>query len=143
MDECYVVTHHADTAAVIQDIKSGLEQDGLSDLVQEIRVGDEGSGNGANGPRTVHRRPELASTDIYQRIRLAEPETSDGERFVAEVTDATGESARFDSAYGVRMITDIVPNPWIGREIVGTLLDGLLARGFNDEKLGRQAGYLV
>ena len=62
LDECYVVTHHANTAAVIQGIKSGLEQDGLSDLVQEIRVGDEDSGNAANGPRTVHRRPELAGT---------------------------------------------------------------------------------
>jgi type III restriction enzyme len=41
------------------------------------------------------------------------------------------------------MITDIVPNPWIGWEIVGTLLDGLRARGFDDEKLGRQARYLL
>jgi type III restriction enzyme len=79
-----------------------------------------------------------------QRIRLAEPATSGGERFVAELSDATGEAAAaFDPAYAVRMITDIVPNPWVGRELVGSLLDGLRGRGFDDAKLGEHAGYLV
>ncbi len=32
LDECYVVTHHADTATVVTAIKSGLEEDGLGDL---------------------------------------------------------------------------------------------------------------
>lgn len=65
LDECYVVTHHADTASVVQDIKSGLERDGLSDLVQEIRVADDSGGADSNGPRTIQRRPSLAKTDIY------------------------------------------------------------------------------
>ena len=32
LDECYVVTHHADTATVVAAIKSGLEEDGLAHL---------------------------------------------------------------------------------------------------------------
>ncbi|MCF7979892.1 MAG: DEAD/DEAH box helicase family protein [Chromatiaceae bacterium] len=193
LDECYVLTHHADTAAVVQDIKSGLERDGLSDLVQEIRVADDSGEKTVNGPRSVQRRPALTGTDIYlprvlyiaddavrpldyeqdilfaldwsgldlapliadipdnlhaverqmQRIRLVEPETAGGERFVAELSDATGEATAFDPAYAVRMITDLVPNPWIGRTLVGRLLDGLRERGFDKTALGEHAGYLV
>jgi type III restriction enzyme len=36
LDECYVITHHADTAAVVGAIKNGLEQDGLGDLVLRV-----------------------------------------------------------------------------------------------------------
>ena len=47
------------------------------------------------------------------------------ERIVAEVMDATGERLAFDPAYAVRMLSDIVPNAWIDREIVGGLVAGL------------------
>lgn len=49
---------------MVQDIKSGLERDGLSDLVQEIRVADDSGEKTVNGPRSVQRRPALAGTDI-------------------------------------------------------------------------------
>ena len=49
LDECYVITHHADTASVVQSIKKGLEEDGLGDLVREIKTVD--NGNGTRGPR--------------------------------------------------------------------------------------------
>ncbi len=64
LDECYVVTHHADTAGVVAAIKQGLEEDGLGDLVQEIRVPDP-TGGGQRGPRDIPRRPTFAKTDIY------------------------------------------------------------------------------
>ena len=41
------------------------------------------------------------------------------------------------------MISDIVPNPFVGREIVGMLLTSLKARGFDDEKLGKMASFIV
>ncbi|MBP6807233.1 MAG: DEAD/DEAH box helicase family protein [Chromatiaceae bacterium] len=63
LDECYVVTHHADTAAVVAAIKSGLEEDGLADLVREIRIPD--ADGGGQGPRRIERRPAFAKTDIY------------------------------------------------------------------------------
>lgn len=34
------------------------------------------------------------------------------------------------------MVSDIVPNPFVGREIVGRLLEGLRARGFDEGRLG-------
>jgi len=64
LDECYVVTHHADAATVVTAIKSCLEEDGLGDLVQEIRIPDP-DGSGGKGPRRIERRPVFAKTDIY------------------------------------------------------------------------------
>jgi type III restriction enzyme len=49
----------------------------------------------------------------------------------------------FDPAYAVRMALDIVPNPFVGREIVGRLLTALRARGFDDAKLGKLASLIV
>ena len=190
LDECYVVTHHADTAAVVAAIKSGLEADGLADLVQEIRIADPEGGEDGKGPRAIQRRPTFAKTETYlpevlrveddsvrkldyeqdilfaldwsgldpaplvakipdnftspeqqlRRIRLVD---SGEERIVSEVTGSTGERLAFDPAYAVRMVSDIVPNAWIAREIVGTLVAGLQRRGFADETLGRLHGLLI
>ena len=164
LDECHVITHHANTAAVVEAIKKGLERDGLGDLVLHVSQDDaDGAGNGA---RKVNRRPGLGKTVIYlprviivadgeardldyetdilagidwrgfdpagiagqipenaqaaesqlQRIRLAD----DGEElFVGETVGRSAETLVFDPAHAVRLISDIVPNPFVGREIVG------------------------
>ncbi len=49
----------------------------------------------------------------------------------------------FDPAHAVRMIADLVPNPFVGREIVGRLLDALDARGFDPLKRGKLASLIV
>ena len=36
LDESYVFTHRAETAAVVGAIKQGLPNDGMSDLVQDV-----------------------------------------------------------------------------------------------------------
>lgn len=189
LDECYVITHHADTARVVEAIKTGLEEDGLGDLVKEIKIGDDG-GNRLPGIREIPRRDRFAKTEIYlpqvlcveggtvrpldyeqdilfelnwsavdpaplvamipdnaqtaerqlRRIRLAD---AGHERIVAEVAGRSEESLRFDPAYAVRMVSDLVPNPWIAREIVGRVLAGLTARGFDADKLGALAGLVI
>ncbi len=75
-----------------------------------------------------------------QRIHLAD--TGD-ERIVSEAVGASGEALRFDPAYAVRMVADIVPNAWVAREIVGNVEAGLRSRGFDDAKLGEIAGLIV
>ncbi|MCV0370397.1 DEAD/DEAH box helicase family protein [Filomicrobium sp.] len=188
LDECHVITHHADTATVVGAIKDGLEQDGLGDLVLRVTQNDK-SGTGKTA-RTINRRPAFSSTEIYlpkvmvvesgdareldyetdvlsaldwrgfdpqdiadrvpenaqaaesqlQRIRLAE----DGEElFVGETVAANAEILVFDPAHAVRMISDIVPNPFVGREIVGATVAALRARGFDDAKLGLLASLIV
>ena len=187
LDESYVVTHHANTAEVVAAIKKGLEEDGMGDLVREIRTGDSSL---PSGPRPVYRRQRFARTEIYlplvlrvdgadvrslryeddilycldwqavdvsplvakipresgsaerqmRRIRLTD---SGSERIVSEAGGFSQEILSFDTAYAVRMISDIVPNAWWAREIVGKVVDGLEARGFDDAALGRQAGMIV
>ncbi|WP_427183398.1 DEAD/DEAH box helicase [Bordetella bronchialis] len=188
LDECHVITHHADTATVVRAIKDGLEQDGLGDLVLRVTQDDKSASGKAT--RTIKRRPAFATTEIYlpkvmvvedgeareldyetdvlaaidwrgfdpkeiaeripenaqaaesqlQRIRLAE----DGdELFVGETVAANTEVLAFDPAHAVRMISDIVPNPFVGREIVGATLAALRARGFDDAKLGLLASLIV
>ena len=63
LDECYVITHHTDTATVVGAVKNGLEQDGLGDLILQVVQGDELGA--AKIARKIGRRSGLASTEIY------------------------------------------------------------------------------
>ena len=188
LDECYVITHHANTATVVTAIKEGLERDGLGDLVLRLTQGDQG----ANGKvtRMINRRAAFASTEIYlpkvmildegevreldyetdilsaidwrgfdpveiakripenaqaaesqlQRIMLS----ADGsDLFVGEQVAANAEILTFNPAHVVRMISDIILNPFVGREIAGTLIGHLRNRGFDDEKLGELATLII
>ena len=188
LDECHVITHHADTASVVEAIKDGLEQDGLGDLV--LRVTQDDKTGAAQTARTIKRRPAFATTEIYlpkvmivegehareldyetdvlsaidwrgydpkaiadrvpenaqaaesqlQRIRLSD----DGdELFVGETVAMNTETLDFDHAHAVRMISDIIPNPFVGREIVGATVAHLAARGFDEAKLGQLASLIV
>jgi len=188
LDECYVITHHADTANVVQAIKQGLEEDGLGDLIKEIKTSDPK----ANGKsiRTVQRRTKFQTTNIYlplvlrvengsirqldydadilyaiewrgldpgplvsqipenaraidsqmRRIRLSD---SGAERIITEVADSNAETLNLDPTYMVRMVSDIVPNPWIARDIIGIFVSRLKARGFSEVWLGEHAGLIV
>ncbi len=74
-----------------------------------------------------------AAESQLQRIELSD----DGDDLiVGELISTTPDRRTFDPAHAVRMITDIVQNPFVGREIVGRLLDGLRKRGFDEAKLG-------
>ncbi|WP_295409592.1 DEAD/DEAH box helicase family protein [uncultured Thiocystis sp.] len=189
LDESYVITHHAATAGVVEAIKTGLQEDGLGDLVKELRISGD-SGNPDHGSRSIPRREAFAKTEIYlprvlaveggrirpldyeqdilfyldwsaldpapliahipdnaqsaeqqmRRFRLADVGE---ERILDEISGHSVEMLRFDPAYAVRMVSDLVPNPWIAREIVGRLLAGLTARGFDAETLGAVGGLIV
>ncbi|ORE90873.1 DEAD/DEAH box helicase family protein [Aurantimonas sp. 22II-16-19i] len=55
----------------------------------------------------------------------------------ARIDQQIRELRVFDPAYTVRRISDIVPNPFVGREIVGKLLGRLEERGFGAELIGK------
>lgn len=81
-----------------------------------------------------------AAESQLQRIKLSD----DGEElFIGETVAESSEMLTFDPTHAVRMISDIVPNPFVGREIVGRLLTALQARGFDSAKLGRLASLIV
>jgi len=188
LDECFVVTHHAGTGAVVEAIKSGLEKDGLADLVIEVLPGAGPANPGT--PRRIERRDKFSTLQIYlpQVLRLdgvglrdldyetdilaaidwrgydptaiaqAIPDnprqvasqlqrislTGEGpEHFRGEAIGTVTESLRFDASYAVRVISDLVPNPFVAREIIARVLTVLEARGFDQPKLGAVAGVIV
>lgn len=63
LDECHVITHHANSGDVVRAIKDGLEKDGLSDLVLSVAGGDEAGGVAVS--RKVQRRDTFKSVEIY------------------------------------------------------------------------------
>jgi type III restriction enzyme len=187
LDECHVITHHADTASIVGAIKEGLERDGLGDLVLQMAAGDSG---GAKIARKVQRRPTFASTEVYlprvlvvcggaprdldyetdvlsaidwrgydptdivaaipanaqppesqlQRIKLSD---NGKDLLVTEGIAENAETVLFDPVYTVRMVSDLVPNTFVAREIVGRLAEGLKAKGFDEDRLGRLAALIL
>ena len=81
-----------------------------------------------------------AAEQQLRRFRLAD---GGKERVVVEPAGASTETRRFDVIHAVRMISDIVPNAWWARAIVGDVLDGLRARGFDAARLGELSGLIV
>ncbi len=81
-----------------------------------------------------------AAESQLQRIRLSE----DGdELFVGESIEAIHETMTFNAPHVVRMISDLVLNPFVGRQIVARLVEALKARGFDDDKLGKLTSLIV
>ena len=88
------------------------------------------------------RIPENAqdAESQLQRIKLAD---NGDELFVGETVAESSETLAFDPSHAVRMISDIVSNPFVGREIVGNLLTALHIRGFDNVKLGKLANVII
>lgn len=191
LDECYVFCFHVATRDVVEGIKKGLEQDGMSDLVDRIREDDGGGESGGNAPRTLKRRKSFRDLRIYlpvvnwvegeqvrpldyeqdilfridwgqvsldgvaekipestqgfetQRVRVGlAPNPDTGEFIESEELARDKIEEPFDPLYAVRSISDIVPNPWIAREYVETVVGQLSKRGIEGDKLGA-VGHLV
>lgn len=78
---------------------------------------------------------------MTQMTRLT---VGDGKDFLESTpTVEIKEEAPFDPAYATRMIADIVPNPWMGRALVGDLLGALKAKGFTEENLGSLSSFII
>ena len=81
-----------------------------------------------------------AAENQLQRITIAD----DGKgTFVNRTVAKNSETLVFDPAYAVRMTLDLVPNPFVGREIVDGLVRALKKKGFSNKKLGTHASYIV
>ena len=81
-----------------------------------------------------------AAESQLQRIKLAD---NGDELFVGETVAESSETLAFDPSHAVRMMSDIVANPFVGREIVGNLLAALHIRGFDNVKLGKLANLII
>jgi type III restriction enzyme len=80
------------------------------------------------------------STTQFTKVRFA---TSGKEFLETEEGQVLKDDAVFDPVYATRIITDIVPNPWLARELVGKLLTKLESKGFTKEKLGELSSFIL
>ena len=119
-----------------------LDGDKVRDLDYETDVLSRVEWRGYNPESVAARIPENSQAADAQLRRLTL--TEDGqELLVGESVLRSSEVLLFDAAHAVRMILDIVPNPFVGREIVGRLLESLRGRGFGSEELGGIAQLVV
>jgi type III restriction enzyme len=63
--------------------------------------------------------------------------------FITAPTVEVMEAALFDPVYATRIVSDIVPNPWIGRALVDKYVSRLRERDFAPEQLGALSGLLL
>lgn len=75
------------------------------------------------------------------RIRVTDGAA--GQFFTADHAREVREEARFDPVHATRMITDLIPNPWIARATVEVFLRALRDKGFSDDRLGHLSSYLI
>ena len=85
--------------------------------------------------------PENAQAAVSQLQRISL--TDDKAHFSHETISTDGEALTFDPAYAVRQLSDLVPNPFVAREIVEGVLVALKARDFDDAKIGRLANLII
>lgn len=84
--------------------------------------------------------PKDARTAESQVVRLR-PAAEVG--FETETQRADEIERLFDPVFAVRMISDLSPNPFVGRALVERVLERLTARGFDEALLGRLSGFII
>jgi len=90
----------------------------------------------------VSRIPESFQAAENQMQRFSLSDVLDAP-ILTEATGRGAESLAFDPSYATRMVSDLVPNAWLARELIGSVVEGLHQRGFTEEQLGGIAGLLV
>jgi type III restriction enzyme len=86
----------------------------------------------------------LAGEVNSERSHMLKLTLAEGKEFMkaTEVTQVF-EPLAFDPVYATRSVVDIVPNPWVARNLIGELLQALRNRGFDDAKLGEVSSYIL
>jgi type III restriction enzyme len=87
---------------------------------------------------------KLAKEVDAERSQMLRLTLTEGKDFLtaSEIT-AISETLAFDPVYATRSVMDIVPNPWVARDAIESLLKELALRGFDDAKLGNSSIYIL
>jgi type III restriction enzyme len=90
----------------------------------------------ASIPENAH-----AAESQVQRITLSDEEDSDP--IATKRISRAVASTEFDPAFAVRILSDIVPNPFICRAMISDLINALKGKGFSDAKIGSFSALIV
>jgi type III restriction enzyme len=188
LNESYVFCHSAKTKDVTDQIKKGLEEDGLNDLTGSVTTDDGTSRPPAK--RMLQRRDKFRTLNIFlplvnwvepdgarpldyeqdilyridwsqlkmqplverlvnpaspeatwiARLELGESPTRD---WLMTSREQLIETRTFDTVYATRVMVDIVPNPWVAREILGNLLTSLKQLGLINDAIDGMASLIL
>jgi type III restriction enzyme len=185
MNECYVFTYNQTVQEAVDQVRRGLQSEGMGDLADYIRPGKEGAlgtvrreairrreqwrGRKIFLPRVLSKHPDSGDwrlfdyeRDLLRRIDWAALRFSKQEEFAPNAGAALERTVvRVDTASLrdktaaaraaevraeemeialelpalVRLLLDVVPNPWQGARIVLETLSSLRRRGFSEEAI--------
>ncbi len=186
LDQCHVFTHQARTRDLIEEIKKGLEKDGLSDLV--LSVSTDAAASDTDKTHRINRSDTFKKTKIYLPkvlkidgkkareldydtdvafkidwkdydpievanaipLEIRSPSSQMHQINIAPDDSITSKSVSvshvnedFDFVYATRAISDVVTNPFVGRQIVGKLVAQLKENGFDKAALGQHSIYII
>ena len=88
----------------------------------------------------IPARAHEAQTRIT-RLMIAGSTSADLLR--TEETTIADEQVEFDPVFATRVVYDIVPNPWIGRDLVSRFAASLNRHGIAPKEMGPMAGFLL
>ncbi len=105
------------------DILPGIHWEGLNvePLVDRLVSGF--------GERMVYTR-ELGMSDLLGALTSKD--------VLAELSDEP-----FDPVYATRVLTDVIPNPWVARLVLGKIVATLRQRGWSDKRLASASGHFL
>jgi type III restriction enzyme len=87
--------------------------------------------------------PENVSLVKSQMTKVTVSDGATGEFFPSAPAEVLDEINLFDPVYATRIISDIVPNPWVARKLVGALITALERRGFDSNKIGQLSSFIL
>lgn len=87
--------------------------------------------------------PENVTLIKSQMTQITVSDGTDGEFFKTAKVQAVDEISSFDHVYATRVISDIVPNPWVARSLIAIITKGLKDRGFDESKIGLLSSFII
>lgn len=87
--------------------------------------------------------PENITLIKSQMTQITVSDGEDGEFFKTAKAKAIDEISLFDPVYATRIVSDIVPNPWVARGLIADIIKGLQKRGFDKNKIGLLSSFIL
>ncbi|HAU4290828.1 TPA: DEAD/DEAH box helicase family protein [Serratia marcescens] len=91
----------------------------------------------------INSIPENITLIKSQMTQITVSDGEDGEFFKTAKAKAIDEISLFDPVYATRIVSDIVPNPWIARGLIAEIIKGLQERGFDENKIGLLSSFIL
>ena len=193
LNECYVFTFDQEVQAAVENVRRGLEEEGMGDLAAFVRASGKGAST-ASRRETIRRRKEFegmkiflprilsqhyatkewrqfdydrdllsrldwskfsyTNSDTYTpdeketiertliRVNLEDLGNMDDELPKTQTSEEQVE-AELDFPALVRLLLDVIPNPWQGARILRETVDELRRREIKEERIIANRLFLV